>query len=74
MQLWWQPLRRSDGRLVWLVVCAKDWFLAREALTALTGTEADPCTATGWRESELAPLLIFAELVQLVVSKSEPAK
>ncbi len=74
MELWWQPLRRSDGRLVWYVVRAKDWFLAREALTALTGTEADPCTATGWRKTELGQLRVLCELVQFVVSKQKPAK
>ncbi len=74
MELWWQPIRRPNGRLVWYVVSAKDWFLAREALTAVTGTEADPCTATGWRKTELGQLRVLCELVQFVVSKQKPAK
>ena len=76
MALWWQPIRRPNGRLVWYVVSAKDWFLAREALTALVSTEADPCTATGWRKTELGQLRVLVELVQFVVSKQkkEPAK
>lgn len=69
MALWWQPIRRPNGRLVWYVVSAKDWFLAREALTALTSTEADPCTATGWRKTEHGQLRVLNEIVQHVLEK-----
>lgn len=53
MPLWWESLRLASGELRWYVVETKDWFLAREALSALAGTDADPDTATGWRKSEL---------------------
>lgn len=70
MPLWWEPCRGpDDGKIVWYAVVAKDWFLAREALSALTGTEADPCTATGWRKTELGQLRILADLVQHVLRK-----
>lgn len=44
MPLWWVP---AKGR--WFVIETKDWYLAREALSALIGKAVDPETATQYR-------------------------